>query len=166
MLIENDILNFENFVIDINKRTIIINSCEIITKLFIKQRDFFVRRNVFSNHKIIVSLNTQTCIFFNYFILENKDFLFESFIELHYLMFYHLMNSYISEVVVRNNSFKSIIISRKFCLNFVSELSYDYCFQISKIYIMIQSFRKNCLDNINRHFFISIKKKLIQRKQI
>ena len=57
MLIENDILNFESFIINVNKRSTIINNCEMITKLFIKQRNLFVRRNVLFNNKIIVSFD-------------------------------------------------------------------------------------------------------------
>ena len=74
MLIENDILRFEKFIINVNNRTTIIDNCEIITNLFIKQRDFFLRRRVLSNHKIIVFSDTQIRISFNYKISDKRKF--------------------------------------------------------------------------------------------
>lgn len=128
MLIEDDILKFESFVIDVSKRAVIINSCKIITKLYIKQRDFFVRRNIFFNHRIIVSLDTQIRVSFDFNISENKGFIFEFFIKSIYIMFYYLMNLYISEIIVRNDSSKFVIISTKIRLNSILKLLYDYCF--------------------------------------
>ena len=100
MLIKNDILKFEEFIIDVNNKTIIIDYYEISTNLFIRQRDSFIRRRVFLNHRIIVFFDTQIQISFDYKISDDRDFLFEFFIELDCIMFHHLINSYISEIVV------------------------------------------------------------------
>ena len=156
MLIENDILEFESFIIDVSKKTITINNCEIIIELFIKQRDFFVRRNILSNHKIIVSLDSQARISFDYNISKEKNFFFELFIESDCTMFHHLINSYISEIVMQNDSSKSVIIFKRFCLKSVSKLTYDHCFQISKIDMTMQSSKKNWFDQSNQYSFNSI----------
>ena len=156
MLIENDILELEGFIIDVSKRTTTVNSCEIIIELFIKQRDFFVRRNILSNHRIIVSLDSQARISFDYNISEERNFLFEFSIESDCTMFHHLVDSYISEIVMQNDSSRSVIIFKRFCLRSVSKLTYDHCFQISKIDMTMQFSKKNWFDQSNQYSFNSI----------
>ena len=164
MLIENDILELESFIIDVSKKTTTINNCEIIIDLFIRQRDLFVRRNILSNHRIIVSLDSQARISFDYNISEERNFLFELSIESDCTMFHHLINSYISEVVMQNDSSRSVIIFKKFCLRSVSKLTYDHCFQISKIDMTMQSSKKNWFDQSNQYSFNSIDIKNISKK--
>ncbi len=47
MLIDNDILEFEDIIIDVQKKNVIIQSCEnLIIEMKIHQRESFVRKNV------------------------------------------------------------------------------------------------------------------------
>lgn len=160
MLIDNDIIKFENFVIDISKRTAIIESCEIITNLFIKQRKLFVKTNILSNHRIIMTFDTQARISFDYNISKERNFLFQFFIESSCMMFYHLINLYISEIIMRNNLLQFVIISKKFCLKFVSKLTYNHCFQIIEIDMTMQFSKKKWLD-MNRYAIKTIVEEIV-----
>ena len=64
-------------------------------------------------------------------------------------MFHYLINSYISEIIVQKDLSKFVVISKKFCLNSVSKLLYDHCFQITKFDMRMQSFKRNRFFQIN-----------------
>ena len=79
-MIDNDIINFENIVVDVIKKSAFIKSCKIKIEIFIRSRDEFIKKKIyiklatfmFSHNNVIFLIK-----FINLF--ENRDFLFELF---------------------------------------------------------------------------------------
>ena len=131
LLIGNDFLESEGFVIDVSNRKVTISSCEITIDLSIRQRDSYVRRNVHANHTIVVSSDQEIAVSIKFSVFEDRDFLFESSCKTNVTLYHHVIDAFTSEVIVRNDSSKSVIIFKNFRLEIVIEMIYDDCFLIT-----------------------------------
>ena len=131
LLIENDFLRFEEFIIDVNERKVTIANCDVTINLFIKQRDLYVRRNIHVNHVVVISAEQEIAISIKFSISKNKDFLFKSSFKTNVTLYHHVIDFYTSEIIVKNDSLKSVKISKKFCLEMITEITYDDCFLMS-----------------------------------
>lgn len=56
MLIKNDFLNSENFIIDIENKTITIESCNIEISLKIQSKDFYVKKQFMLSKQLCFNL--------------------------------------------------------------------------------------------------------------
>ena len=144
-LIENDFFDLEDFTIDINNKKISIASCDVDIDLLIRQREYYVKRNIHAIQTILISSKEEISISVKFSVFDDRDFLFESTKKANFTLFYHIVNSYTNEIMIRNNSFNAVKISKNFCLKFVIELRYDDCFQIefSEIYRIMTILKRN-----------------------
>ena len=131
LLIENDFLKFEEFIIDVSERKATIANCDVTIDLFIRQRDSYVRRNIHVNHVVVVSTEQEIAISIKFSISEDRDFLFESSFKTNVTLYHHVIDSYTSEVIVKNDFLKSVKISKNFRLEMITEITYDDCFLMS-----------------------------------
>ncbi len=148
MLIENDILESKNIIINIQEKKIVISSCQnMIIEVKIHQRDSFVRRNVISQFASVVSSEFYAKISYKMKNLSsNKDFLFESFSEISVFIYAHIIDVKTTEVIVRNESSRSMKISRNFKLEVTQKIQYENCFYASqKHHLALQILKKNLL---------------------
>ena len=130
LLIENDFFESKSFIIDINSKKASIISCEIIIDLSIKQRDSFVKRNIHAMKTTLIRSKIEINVSAKFSVSDNKNFLFKSIKETNFTLFHHVVNSYINEIMIRNDSSHIVKNFKNFCLENVIELSYNECFQI------------------------------------
>jgi hypothetical protein len=124
MLINNDILESEEIIIDVQQKRITIRNCEsMIIEIKIHQREFFVRRNVINQFVNLIS--SEAYVKISYKIIElfsNRDFLFESSSEMSIFIYAHVIDVWTTDVIVRNESAKSMKISRNFKLEIAQKI--------------------------------------------
>lgn len=152
ILIDNDFLKLENFIINIKNRTAMISSCKIEIDLSIKQKELYVRRNVHVNHRIVVQSKLQISIFAEFSVSNDRDFVFESSNEANLILFHHIVNFTINQIVIRNNSSKAVVISKNFCFETISKLIYENFFQIQTFNLIMKSSKefKNWIKQTNQ----------------
>jgi hypothetical protein len=158
MLIDNDILESEDIIIDVQHKMTTIRSCEnLMIEIKIHQRESFVRRNVINQFVNIISSKAYVKISYKMKnLLSNRDFLFESFSEVSIFIYAHVIDARITDVIVRNESAKSMKISRNFKLKVAQKIQYDDCFHVSqKHHLTLQTFKKNSIfEDLNVEFTI------------
>ena len=128
LFIENDFLKSENCTINIsNKKTSIVNY-DVDINLSIKQREFYVKRNTHAMKTIMISSKTKIKVSTKFSIFDDRNFVFELINEVNFILFYHIIDFYTNDIIVRND-FSNIVKGLKhFCLKFVIEMLYDDCF--------------------------------------
>ena len=103
MLIDNDVLDSKNVVINsVKKQTFIIN---IETTIFVNIRSSktSIQRSVHIRKTIVISSQFEIIIFIHHvFFSINKIFLFESIDDINFILYVHLMNIFISIILIRN----------------------------------------------------------------
>jgi hypothetical protein len=134
MLIDNDILKSKDIIIDVQHKKTTIRSCDNLTiEIKIHQRESFVRRNVINQFVNIISSEAYVKISYKMKnLFSNRDFLFESSSEVSIFIYAHVINARITDVIVRNESAKSMKISRNFKLKVAQKIQYDDCFHVSQ----------------------------------
>jgi hypothetical protein len=144
MLIENDILESKEIIIDIQEKKVIISSCQnMIIEVKIHQKESFVRRNVINQFVSVISLDFYAKILYKIRDLStNRNFLFESFSEVSVFIYAHVIDVKTIDVIVRNESEKSMKISRNFKLEVAQEIEYEDCFYISQEHHLILQISK------------------------
>ncbi len=148
MLIENDILKSKEIIIDVQQKTATIRSCEnLIIEVKIHQRESFVRRNIISQFVSVIFSEAYAKISYKIKNLSsNRDFLFESFTEVSIFIYAHVIDARITDVIVRNESTKSMKISKNFKLEVAQKIQYEDCFYASqKHQLALQTSKKNSI---------------------
>ena len=169
LLIENDFFNFENFTIDINNKKTSIASCDVDINFSIRQRKLYVKRNIYAIQTILISSEKEINISAKFSVLDDRDFLFESTKEANFILFHHIVDSYTNKIMIRNDSFNAVKISKNFCLKFVIELTYDDCFQIefSEIYRIMTVSKRNWIKQsktVATNFILLLSSKTISHQ--
>ncbi len=124
MFIENDILRSKEIIINVQQKTTIIRSCEnLIIEIKIHQRRFFVRRNIINQFVKIIFSEVYVKISYKMKDLSlNRDFLFESFLKIFVFIYAHVIDARTIDVIVRNESAKSMKISKNFKLDVAQKI--------------------------------------------
>ncbi len=130
MLIDNDILDFEEiFIDDVNNKTTIF-SCNMI--ISIKIRTFsknMINKSLHVCFITIILFYSMMIILIHAELSTNKDFLFE-FVDLDVSFFAHTMNSFITVIMTKNDFSKSIKIARNDRLEMIIEIQYSNAFHV------------------------------------
>jgi hypothetical protein len=132
MLIENDILDFENISIDDVNSKIIIASCQnmiisIEIRTLIKD---MINKILHVRFIMIISSHSMTIILIHRSNLSsNRNFLFES-ADLIIFMYAHTLNNFINDVMIKNEFSKLIKISRNARLETIIEILYLNVFHV------------------------------------
>jgi hypothetical protein len=148
MLIDNDILKSKEIIINVQEKKTTIRSCQnLIIDVKIHQRESFVRRNVVNQFAIVISSDSFVKISYKMKdLFSNRDFLFESFSEVSVSIYAHVIDVRITDVIVRNESTKSMKILKNFKLNVTQEIQYEDCFYASqKHQLALQTPKKNSI---------------------
>jgi hypothetical protein len=135
MLIDNDILRSKNIFIDDVNSKVIVSSCQnmiisieirTLTKKMINKilHARFITM-ISSYSMIIISIHRSNLSF-------SRDFRFES-ADLNIFMYAHIVNDFISDVMIKNESNKSIKISRNARLETFIEILYSNAFHVDLI---------------------------------
>ncbi len=146
MLIDNDILESKNIVIDVQHKMTTIRSCENLTiEIKIHQRESFVRKKVINQFANVISSELYVKIPYKMKdLFSNRDFLFESFSEVSIFIYAHVIDARTTDVIVRNESAKSMKISRNFKLGVAQEIQNDDYFYVSQEHhLTLQTSKKN-----------------------
>ena len=93
MLIENDLLSSKDFIIDIEKKSITIDSCEINISLKIQSKESYIRKIVHAQNIVVLLSSEKQLISIKIKILENRDFFFESDANANFIMCSHILNT-------------------------------------------------------------------------
>ena len=135
MLIDNDIIVFENIVTNVDKQKITIRNCDITIFMKIRFRIIHVQqRSIHVKKIIILSSRTQLIIIVHDFFDElfvNRDFLFE-FDDIEFILYAHFVDFFIKIILITNNTNVSIKISRNFRLKKFVELNYFNVFHVDE----------------------------------
>ncbi len=119
----------------------------MIIEVKIHQRESFVRKNVVNQFAILISLDSYVKIFYKIKdLFTDRDFLFESFSEVSIFIYAHVIDARTIEIIIRNESAKSMKISRNLKLDVAQKIQYDDCFYASqKHQLILQTFKKNSM---------------------
>ena len=161
MLIENDVLKSEKFDIFTFTSTVYIESCEIIISIFIKNRFISQSATIHFIKTRIISSHTKISISIHKISLSKRDYFFE-LVEINFSIYFHVVDTAISVVLIRNNNVESIKIFKNFRLSKLIEIKHFNVFHVESkssdlaIRIFKSKHKKLFLDKILK----SIHKKL------
>jgi hypothetical protein len=124
MLINNDILEWKEIIVKVQKKKTIIRICQnMIIEMKISQKDSFVKWNVITQFVNVVSSNSYVKISYKIKNLSfDRDFLFESSFSVSLLIYVHVIQEKTTEVIVCNKSEKSMKISKNFKLEIAQQI--------------------------------------------
>ena len=103
MLLSNDVIGSKKIVLDIAQSKIYINSCEVIAIITSRQRDLYQRRIIHVRRSLIIASRSDVMISIDTSKgLSERDFIFEPVPHRNLIMYAHLVNSHIIDVLVKN----------------------------------------------------------------
>ena len=103
---------------------------------------------IFTQYNLFSYFRNEKLIFQQTFLLlKNREFLLESFKKINVILFHHIINFYTNKTVVRNDSSKTINISKNLYLESITEMIYDDCFRIAanEIYRTMKTSKQHCV---------------------
>ena len=131
MLLNNDIIEFKDFVIDMIKRHAIIDNIDIIISLKVRFLKLTIQRFIHLKKITIISSHVELIVDVHHVELSiTRDFLFESNDNFNFILYVHLVDAFIKFIIVRNDRKFSIMISRNFRLDRVFEIDFSNDFHI------------------------------------
>lgn len=99
-LIGNDILSLKGIVIDINRKSALIGSCEVTITINAKQQRQFLVKKLFAGQETVVSSCSKAMISLQQVPLtDNQDFLFYLTIQANLTLYSHIVDHEISKVL-------------------------------------------------------------------
>ena len=151
MFLNNDIIEFENFVIDMIKKHAMINNIDIIISLKIRFFKLTIQRFVHFKKITIISLHVEMIVVVHYVELSiTKKILFESNNNFNFILYAHFVDAITKFIVVRNDKKFSIIIFKNLRLNKIFEIDFFNDFYID-------------IDDKNVKYFVVKKSKFIHK---
>ena len=115
MFFNNNILSLENIVINVVKKSVIIENIDVFIFLKIRFDKIVVQHSIYLRKTTIISLYSKIAVSVNYFILSTtRNFLFKSNNNLNVFIYVHLIDVFIVVVLIRNNKNVSIKIFKNF----------------------------------------------------
>ena len=104
MLINNDVIEFENIMINLIKKQTFIINIDVTISIKIKLSKNNTQRFVHIRKIIIVSFYIEIAVFINDInLLKINFFLFELIDDVNFILYIHLINAFIFVVIIRNN---------------------------------------------------------------
>ena len=123
MLINNDILKSELIDISTFTKSAYVDSCEV-TILIRMQIKTFSTRSVCAMKSIVISSLTELTISIHKIDAFNNDYIFE-FDQANFFIYAHVINANIKVVLIRNDNFTAIKISRNLRFEKIIEMNYS-----------------------------------------
>ena len=134
ILIEINIINLENIIVDLINCIAKIESCKVIILIEIRILSNVIFKFVYFKKLTIISSQSKFPIEIYYFvILKDRNFLFESNKISYFTNYAYLINVTTKTIVLKNNTNRSIYISRNYCLSKLSKIKYSNAFYLDAI---------------------------------
>ncbi len=108
MLINNDIIELKSIVIDVKKREVHINNCDIIINVEIKFSKSIIC-SIYLRKTIVISSRTKMLIVIHHFdVLKSQNFLFEFKNNISLIFYASMINVFTKTIIARNDNDKLI----------------------------------------------------------
>lgn len=123
MLIENNVFESKKFNIFTFTSIVYIESCEVIISIFIKNRFISQSASVHSIKTRIISSRTKISISIHKISLSERDYFLE-LAKANFSICFHIVDTTINAILIRNYNSKSIKVSRNFRLSKLIEVEH------------------------------------------
>ena len=131
MLLDNDIIEFEDFAIDMTKRHAVIDSTDITISLKIRSPKLTIQRSVHLKKTTVIPPHIELTVAVHHAELSTtRDFLFEPNDSLNFILYAHLVDASTKSIIVRNDREFPVMISRNFRLDRMFEIDFSSDFHI------------------------------------
>lgn len=131
ILVGNDILSPEGFVININKNRVFIGSYKVTIPINAKQRGRFLRRKLLASGDNVVPPRSKTMIPLALVSLPNdRDFLFHLTTQANLTLYAHIVDHTTTKILVSNTSDRSLRVPRHQKLGHIVDICYENCFLV------------------------------------
>ena len=129
ILIGNNILAPESFVLNIGLGHALIGSCGVKITIKAKQRGQFLKKRLLAEKDGVVPPRSETMVpLLPVPLPDDRDFLFHPTTQPNLTLFAHIMHHDTRKILVRNTSDRPLRISRRQKLGHVVDIWYDNCF--------------------------------------
>ena len=129
MLLSNDVIGSEKIVLDISQSKVYIDSCGVIAIITSRQRDPYQRRVIHARKPLIIAPRFDAMVSIDTPKgLSERDFIFEPVPQRNLIMYAHLMDSRIADVLVKNEIDNIIQIPKRLRLDMLCEIDYENMF--------------------------------------
>lgn len=123
ILINNDILALENFVLNIALSHALIKSCKVKITIRARQRGQFLKKRLFAKKDRVISPRSKTMVLLLLVsLLDNKDFLFHSIAQPNLIIFAYIMHHDTKKILIRNTSNHPLRISHCQKLGYIVDI--------------------------------------------
>lgn len=129
LLIGNDIMSLEGFVIDVKGKNALIGSCGVTVPIDARQREQFLTRKLLASQETVLSPQSEAMVLLVPMPLpDDCDFLFHPTTQANLTLFTHIVNHQTSKVLVRNASSETLYIPRRHKLGHLIDIAYENYF--------------------------------------
>ena len=129
ILIGNNILAPENFVLNIGFGHALVGSCGVKITIKAKPKGQFLRKRLLAEKDEVVPSRSKAIIpLLPVPLPDDRDFLFHSTAQANLTLFTHIMHHDIKKVLVKNTSDRPLRISRRQRPGHIVDICYDNCF--------------------------------------
>ena len=134
MLFDNDIIDVEEFNIDMIVKRVVIESIDASISLDVRSSKTAFQRLVHLRQTIIVSSHTQMTISIHNVCLSiSRNFLFESNDDVKLIMYAHLVDVNTISILIRNDKIVFVKISRNFRFDRFFEFDFSNVYHIEDV---------------------------------
>jgi hypothetical protein len=131
MFIENDFMKSKKIDINMTKKIVYIDNCDVIVILNVKIFRIIVHTSIHARKIIIVFSHIEIVLSIHFIIIfANRNFLFESKI-LNLSLYVHLTNVEFKNIIVKNDNDKFVYISRNCRVKRMIELNFSNAYMIT-----------------------------------
>ena len=132
ILIDNDFINSKKIVIDVVKEVAHIKNCNVNINIEVKTVRSIVREKMHFRKTINISPQFEMIISIHHIAISaNRNFFFESD-EFNFLLYAHIINAKIKDIIIQNDNNKIVHILRNCRLDHIMKFNYFNVFQIFK----------------------------------
>ena len=129
ILIGNNILAPESFVLNIGLGHTLVGSCGVMIAIRARQRGQFLKKRLLAEKDGVIPLRSETMVpLLPVPLPDERDFLFHPIAQPNLTLFAHIMHHDTRKVLVRNTSDRPLRILRRQKLGHVVDIRYDNCF--------------------------------------
>ena len=143
-LIDNNVLNLELIDIFTFINTVFIESCNVIVSIIIKFRFFSQTKSVHTTKKNKVSSHSELAISIHKIMTFDRDYIFESKKIANFAVYAHLVNNNIKTILVRNDTHKTVQISKNFRLRNLIEIDFSNAMHVDTNHFDLILKRSKC----------------------
>ena len=108
LLIRNNIMSLEGFVINVKRKKALINSCKVTISIDTRQRGQFLAKKLLTSQEIVILPNSKAIIsLFPLLLPNNRDFMFHPATQPSLTLFIHIVDYQTSKVFIKKVSNES-----------------------------------------------------------